>query len=77
MAEGEHLATRQARIVMSSRPVKQLPQRTTEGGWKDVASVSYKLTENDMKLKNRQLWRLGKKYWRANFFFVVKVGPAD
>lgn len=30
-----------------------------------------------MKLKNRQIWKLKKKYWKAEFFFVVKLGPAD
>jgi hypothetical protein len=30
-----------------------------------------------MQLKNRQIWKLKKKYWKANFFFVVKLGPAD
>ena len=35
------------------------------------------MTDNDMKLKNRQLWKLKKKYWRAEFLFVVKLGPAD
>lgn len=43
----------------------------------DVVAVKYKLTENDMKLKNRQIWKLKKQYWRANFEFVVKVGSAD
>ena len=62
---------------MSALPVSQLPRRTSEDGWKDVVSVSYQLTENDMKLKNRQIWKLKKKYWKASFFFVVKLGPAD
>ena len=39
--------------------------------------MTYKLTGNDMKLKNRQFWKIGKKYWRAEFLFVVKIGPAD
>jgi hypothetical protein len=30
-----------------------------------------------MKLKNRQFWKLKKKYWKAEFQFVVKIGPAD
>lgn len=30
-----------------------------------------------MKLMNKQFWKCKKKYWRASFFFVVKLGPAD
>ena len=62
---------------MSSLPVRQLPQNLSEKGWKDVATVTYKLTENDMTLKNGQPWKIKKKYWRAEFYFVVKLGPAD
>lgn len=62
---------------MSSLPPSKLPQSLSQSGWKDVASVTYKLTENDMKLKNRQPWKFKKKYWKAEFFFVVKLGPAD
>ncbi len=40
--------------------------------------VHFRLTENDMKLKNHQVWKvLKKKYWKADFWFVVKLGPAD
>lgn len=42
-----------------------------------MVRVNFKLTENDMKLKNRQMWKLKKKYWRADFMFVTKLGPAD
>lgn len=64
-------------ILMSSLPVGKLPQFSTDAGCKEVVSVTYQLTGNDMKLKNRQFWRIGKKYWKAEFFFVVKIGPAD
>lgn len=62
---------------MSSLPVEQLPTVATDAGCKHVVTVDYKLTTNDMKLKNRQLWKLKKKYWRAEFYFVVMLGPAD
>lgn len=62
---------------MSSLPVQRLPQLTTDAGCKNVVLVNYRLTGNDMKLKNRQFWKLKKKYWKAEFYFVVKVGPAD
>lgn len=39
--------------------------------------IKYQLTGNDMKLKNRQLWKVGRKYWKAEFIFVVNIGPAD
>lgn len=62
---------------MSSLPVESLPILATDRGCQRVVTVEYKLTENDMKLKNRQLWKLKKKYYRAEFFFVVMLGPAD
>ncbi|KAK5125179.1 hypothetical protein LTR85_000855 [Meristemomyces frigidus] len=68
---------RRAQIVMSSLPVERLPVLSTDSGCKHVVTVDYKLTNNDMKLKNRQMWRLKKKYWRAEFFFVTIIGPAD
>jgi hypothetical protein len=71
------MAPRKARIVMSTLPVDRLPRRMSEGGCREVVNVKYSLTENDMKLKNRQIWKLKKKYWRAEFAFVVKFGPAD
>lgn len=77
LAEGEQNSQRHCRIVMSSSPPTQLPRQMSDIGWKDVGSVKYKLTKNDMKLKNRQIWKLKKKYWKAEFFFVVKLGPAD
>ena len=77
MAENEHQLPRHARIVMSTLPVKQLPRLTTDAGCQDVVSVKYTLTGNDMKLMNRQVWKLKKKYWKADFSFVVKLGPAD
>jgi len=66
-----------ARIVMSTLPAKKLPMLATDAGCQFVSVVHYKLTENDMKLKNRQVWKMKKKYWKANFSFVVKLGPAD
>jgi hypothetical protein len=77
LAETDHNIPRSAMILMSSLPVGKLPQFSTDTGCKEVVSVTYKLTGNDMKLKNRQFWRIGKKYWRAEFLFVVKIGPAD
>lgn len=62
---------------MCSLPVEKLPRFATDKNCKHVVSVSYHLTENDMKLKNRQFWKLKRKYWKANFYFVVKIGPAD
>lgn len=77
LAETDHNTPRSAMILMSSLPVGKLPQFSTDAGCKEVVSVKYKLTGNDMKLKNRQFWRIGKKYWKAEFLFVVKIGPAD
>ncbi|SMQ49896.1 unnamed protein product [Zymoseptoria tritici ST99CH_3D7] len=77
LSEGEQKVPRHARVVMSNLPVHMLPQRFPHTGCKEVAKVQYVLTENDMKLKNRQVWKLKKKYWRAEFAFVVRVGPAD
>ena len=77
LAQNEHHLPRHAQIVMSTLPVKQLPQLMTDAGCQQVVSVNYRLTGNDMKLKNRQVWRLKKKYWKADFSFVVKLGPAD
>ena len=77
LAETDHNTPRSAMILMSSLPVGKLPQFSTDAGCKEVVSVKYKLTGNDMKLKNRYLWKLKKKYWKAEFQFVVKIGPAD
>lgn len=77
LAESEHHLPRHARIVMSTLPVHQLPRFTTDAGCQEVASVVYRLTGNDMKLMNRQVWKVKKKYWKADFSFVVKLGPAD
>ncbi|PIB01699.1 hypothetical protein CB0940_02019 [Cercospora beticola] len=77
LSEEEHKNPRTARIVMSSLAAKSLPTRYPHAGCKEVARVQYTLTENDMKLKNRQMWKLKKKYWRAEFAFVVNLGPAD
>ncbi|KAF2156898.1 actin-like ATPase domain-containing protein [Myriangium duriaei CBS 260.36] len=74
---GSQNSPRRVRIVMSTLPPDQLPTCATQAGCKDVASVEYKLTENDMKLKNRQIWKIGRKFWRARFTFVTKFGPAD
>jgi hypothetical protein len=67
LAETDHQSTRYAQIVMSSRSSNELPYRTVDAGCKSVVLVKYQLTGNDMKLK----------YWRADFQFVVKIGPAD
>lgn len=77
LAEGEHKTPRQALILMSSLPNGKLPTLSTDDGCKEVVTVRYRLTGNDMKLKNRYLWKLKKKYWKAEFQFVVKIGPAD
>jgi hypothetical protein len=76
-AQDDHQSTRHAQIVMSSYPPHELPYRTTDAGCKEVVLVKYKLTGGDMKLKNRQFWKMKKKYWKADFQFVVKIGPAD
>lgn len=39
--------------------------------------VTYGLTKNDMTLESGQRWKLKKKLWRADFYFVTKLGPAD
>ena len=62
---------------MSTLPLEQLPGRATDVGCKHVVNVNYKLTSNDMELRIAQRWKLKKKYWRADFFFVVMLGPAD
>jgi hypothetical protein len=77
LAEGDHGTSRTATILMSSLPTGKLPALSTEAGCKEIVSVTYRLTGNDMKLKNRQFWKLRKKYWKAEFRFVVKIGPAD
>ena len=77
LEEAEHDLPRHARIVMSKLPVKNLPRLSTDTGCQEVVMVNYKLTGNDMKLKNRQVWKLKKRYWKADFYFVVKLGPAD
>lgn len=60
--------------VVASSP--KLPLLTTDTDCREVFLVSYWLRGNDMKLKNRQFWKL-KKYWKAEFYFVVKIGLAD
>jgi hypothetical protein len=55
----------------------KLPVLATDAGCREIVSVTYRLTGNDMKLKNRQFWKLKKKYWQAEFRFVVKIDPAD
>ena len=77
LPEEDHKLPRSATILMSSLPIGKLPMLSTDSGCKEVASVTYRLTGNDMKLKNRQFWKLKKKYWKAEFQFVVKIGPAD
>jgi hypothetical protein len=77
LAESDHKTSRTATILMSSHPAGKLPALSTDAGCKEIVSVTYRLTGNDMKLKNRQFWKLRKKYWKAEFRFVVKIGPAD
>ncbi|QIW94963.1 hypothetical protein AMS68_000481 [Peltaster fructicola] len=77
MSEAECSQQRQARIVMSREPADQLPRLKTQSGCEELVLVKYTLTGNDMKLKNRQPWKLKKKFWKANFTFVVKLGPTD
>ncbi|KAK5170090.1 uncharacterized protein LTR77_004674 [Saxophila tyrrhenica] len=77
LADGEQLQPRQARIVMSTLPPNRLPRRLPDGGCQEVAKVNFTLTQNEMRLKNRQVWKLKKKYWLAEFIFAVKLGPAD
>lgn len=69
-----------ARIVMSTLPAAQLPVRFPSPGCREVVQVQYNLTENDMEVENRQTWKSPlkkKKFWKAEFSFVVKLGPAD
>jgi hypothetical protein len=77
LAEHDHQTPRSATILMSSLPLAKLPVLSTDAGCKEIVSVTYRLTGNDMKLKNRHFWKLKKKYWKAEFRFVVKIGPAD
>ncbi|TKA45488.1 hypothetical protein B0A54_04027 [Friedmanniomyces endolithicus] len=48
-------------------------------GTRQLAAVQYRLTANDMKPEKGQGWKVVKKTkcWKADFFFVVKLGPAD
>jgi hypothetical protein len=55
----------------------KLPVLSTDAGCREIVSVTYRLTGDDMKLKNRQFCKLKKKSWKAEFRFVVKIGPAD
>lgn len=72
---------RSVELVTSSLPQHLLPALSTEKGCRRIASVKYRLTRNDMTLvENGQRWRqlnFRKKLWRADFFFVTKLGPAD
>jgi hypothetical protein len=77
LAESDHRTSRIATILMSSLSVGNLPALSTDAGCKEIVLVTYRLTGNDMKLKNRQFWKLRKKYWKAEFRFVVKIGPTD
>lgn len=55
----------------------QLPQLATDRRCQEVVLVSYTLTKNDMKQKAKFFKMKLKRYWKAHFLFVVKVGPAD
>ncbi|KAK5707217.1 hypothetical protein LTR17_020906 [Elasticomyces elasticus] len=77
LREADHNVQRHARIVMSALPVSQLPSRTTDAGCREVILVKYRLTSNDMKLTKYPVWKFKKSFWKADFFFVVKSGPAD
>jgi hypothetical protein len=46
------------------------------GSKKDV-SVNYRSTGSGKNSKIRHLWQLMKRYWKARFHFVVKIGLAD
>jgi len=79
LGEQELSKTHRARIVISPLPINQLPSRTVEAGCRELAAVQYRLTGNDMKPEKGQGWKVMKKTkcWKADFFFVVKLGPAD
>lgn len=70
-------APRFAQIVMSDMPADQLPLLSTDKGCRKIVKVNYKLTQNDFSLVPVPKWKMKKKLWRADFFFVVKLGPAD
>ncbi|KAK1086943.1 hypothetical protein LTR33_001309 [Friedmanniomyces endolithicus] len=79
LGDQERSKTHRARIVISPLPTHQLPLRTTDTGCRELAAVQYRLTDNDMKPEKGQGWKVMKKTkcWKADFFFVVKLGPAD
>ncbi|KAK5115755.1 hypothetical protein LTR62_000844 [Meristemomyces frigidus] len=79
LTEVEVSRSRRAQIVMSTNSVDQLPIMSTDAGCKHVATVDYRLTANDMTLmRTRHGWKRKKtSYWKANFYFVVMLGPAD
>lgn len=67
---------RQVRIVSSRLQGERLPQLLSGSGWDELVRVRYRLTDGTMKLiRNR--WRPKASFWRAEFSFVVKLGPAD
>ncbi|KAK3655219.1 hypothetical protein LTR56_003640 [Elasticomyces elasticus] len=70
LSAADHNTQRDARIVMSGLPFAQLPSRTTDAGCQEVVSLKYRLTSTDMELVNQP-------FWKASFFFVVKLGSAD
>jgi hypothetical protein len=75
LSDEERHDVRTARIVMSSRDEFHLPMLTTDNACHQVATVRYRLTDNDMKLKKNALGR--SKYWKAHFTFSVNIGAAD
>lgn len=77
LKEGEIVTPRHAQIVMSSLPADRLPVLSIHKGCRPIVSVTYKLTKNDMTLESGQRWKLKKRFWKADFFFVTKLGPAD
>lgn len=62
---------------MSTAPPDELPSTTKDARCKQVVVVHYKLTGNDMKLKNKKFWKPGKRYFQAQFNLVIQLGAAD
>lgn len=71
----ERTKQRHVRIVMAM-PDKPLPRFFDANTCPQLVKVKYNLTDNDMKVVKKP-FGLGKKYWLADFKFVVKVGAAD
>ena len=66
-----------AAIVMCDLPADRLPRSTKSGEAAVICSVKTLLSPDDMKLKNRHWWNLGRKYQRADFAVKMLLGVID